>query len=96
MNLHASRRFSWVEPYLGVSFETLSSTGSYTFTLPQSIKDEIGYDIDPQTVPVSLSDNALKATLGCTVHLGPMQIFASTGIAKHLIFSGGLAYRFAP
>jgi hypothetical protein len=95
-NLHASRRFEWAEPYVGVSFESLSSEGSYTFTLPQNIKDEIGYDIDPQTVPVSLSDNAFKATVGFTAHLGPMQLFASTGITKHLIFSGGLAYRFAP
>ncbi len=95
-NLHASRRWRWIEPYVGLSFESLSSEGSYTFTLPQNIKDEIGYDIDPQTVPVSLSDNAMKATIGVTAHLGPMQVFASTGIAKHMIFSGGIAYRFAP
>ncbi|MCB2203920.1 hypothetical protein KQI65_04170 [bacterium] len=97
VNLHASRRFfHWLEPYVGISYETLNSEGSYTFTLPQNIKDEIGYDIDPQTVPVSLSDDAVKATIGVTGHLGPMQLFASTGIAKHLIFSGGIAYRFAP
>ncbi len=96
VNLHASRRFSWLEPYVGVSFESLSSEGSYTFTLPQNIKDEIGYDIDPQTVPVALSDNAFKATLGVTAHVGPLKVFVSTGIAKHMIFSGGLGYRFAP
>lgn len=96
VNLHASRRFRWIEPYAGFSFETLNSDGSYTFTLPQNIKDEIGYDINPQTVPVTLSDSAVKGTVGVTAHLGPMQIFASAGIAKHLIFSGGLAYRFNP
>jgi hypothetical protein len=93
INLHASKRFSWIEPFIGLSFETLSSEGSYTFTLPQNIKDEIGYDIDPQTVPVTLSDNAVKGTLGVTAHFGPMQVFAGMGIAKHLIFSGGLAWR---
>ncbi|MBN1448318.1 MAG: hypothetical protein JXA28_10345 [Bacteroidetes bacterium] len=96
VNLHASRRFRWIEPYVGISFEMLNSDGSYTFTLPQNIKDEIGYDIDPQTVPVTLSDNAFKGTLGVTAHLGPLQAFVSTGIAKHLIFSGGIAYRFIP
>ncbi len=96
INVHASRRFDWIEPYAGFSFETLSSEGSYTFTLPANIREEIGYDIDPQTVPVSLEDSAVKLTLGVTGYLGPMQIFAGTGIAKHLIFSGGIAYRFAP
>ncbi len=96
VNLHASRRFGWIEPYAGFSFETLNSEGSYTFTLPQNIKDEIGYDINPQTVPVTLSDNAVKGTLGVTAYLGPMQVFASAGIAKHMIFSGGLGYRFSP
>jgi hypothetical protein len=95
-NVHASRRFGFIEPYMGISYETLSSEGSYTFTLPQNIKDEIGYDIDPQTVPVTLSDDALKATFGITAHIGPLQIFASSGLTKHLIFSGGLAYRFEP
>lgn len=94
VNIHASRRFAWIEPYAGFSFESLSSEGSYTFTLPANIKEEIGYDIDPQTAPVSLEDNAVKLTLGVTAHLGPAQIFAGAGIAKHLIFSGGLAWRF--
>jgi len=95
-NIHASKRFGMIEPYVGVSYETLNSDGSYTFTLPQNIKDEIGYDIDPQTVPVTLSDDALKATFGITAHVGPLQFFASTGLTKHLIFSGGLVYRFEP
>ncbi|MBR9975389.1 MAG: hypothetical protein KFF77_07390 [Bacteroidetes bacterium] len=94
VNVHASRRFDWIEPYAGFSFESLSSEGSYTFTLPANIKEEIGYDIDPQTAPVSLDDNAVKLTLGVTAHLGRAQIFAGAGIAKHLIFSGGLAWRF--
>ncbi|MBE0643671.1 MAG: hypothetical protein IH600_06290 [Bacteroidetes bacterium] len=96
INVHASRRFDWIEPYAGFSYESLSSEGSYTFTLPANIREEIGYDIDPQTVPVSLEDSAVKLTLGVTGYLGPLQIFAGTGIAKHLIFSGGIAYRFAP
>jgi hypothetical protein len=95
-NIHASRRFDWIEPYAGFSYESLSSEGSYTFTLPANVKEEIGYDIDPQTVPVSLEDNAVKLTIGVTGYAGPLQIFASTGIAKHLIFSGGIAYRFEP
>lgn len=96
VNVHASRRFDWIEPYAGFSFESLSSEGSYTFTLPANIREEIGYDIDPQTVPVSLDDSAVKLTIGVTGYAGPLQIFASTGIAKHLIFSGGIAYRFFP
>jgi len=93
VNLHASKRWDWIEPYMGISFETLNSSGSYTFTLPMHIKEEIGYDIDPQTVPVTLSDQALKLTLGVTAHIGPVQVFMGTGIAKHLIFSGGFAWR---
>jgi hypothetical protein len=93
-NLHASRRFSWIEPYVGLSYETLNSDGSYTFTLPQGIKEEIGYDIDPQKVDLALSDQALKGTLGVSAYVGPLQIFGSMGIAKHLIFSAGIGYRF--
>lgn len=94
VNLHASRRFDWIEPYAGFSFESLASEGSYTFTLPANIKEEIGYDIDPQKAPVSLDDTAVKLTLGVTGYAGPLQIFAGAGIAKHMIFSGGIAYRF--
>ncbi|NOY06593.1 MAG: hypothetical protein GXO82_08200 [Chlorobi bacterium] len=94
VNLHASKRWGWAEPYAGISYETLDSDASYTFTLPQSIKDEIGYDIDPQTVPVSLSDQAIKATLGFTAHVGPLMAFVSAGFAKHMIYSGGIGYRF--
>lgn len=94
VNVHASRRFDWIEPYAGFSFESLSSEGSYTFTLPANIKEEIGYDIDPQKAPVSLEDSAIKLTLGLTGYAGPLQIFAGVGIAKHMIFSGGIAYRF--
>lgn len=36
-NIHASRRFDWIEPYAGFSYESLSSEGSYTFTLPANI-----------------------------------------------------------
>ncbi len=93
INVHASRRWDWIEPYIGFSFESLSSEGSYTFTLPANIKEEIGYDIDPQTVPVSLEDEAIKGTIGVTGHVGSAQIFAGMGIAKHLIFSGGVAWR---
>ncbi|MDX9758171.1 MAG: hypothetical protein RBU27_03330 [Bacteroidota bacterium] len=94
VNVHASRRFAWIEPYAGFSYEQLSSEGSYTFTLPQNIREEIGYDIDPQKAPVSLEDSAVKLTLGVTGYAGPMQIFAGIGIAKHMVFSGGIAYRF--
>ena len=79
---------------MGLSYETLRSNGSYTFTLPQGIKDEIGYDIDPQTVDLSLQDNAWKASLGLSAYIGSVHAFASMGIAKHLIFSAGFGYRF--
>jgi hypothetical protein len=94
VNLQASRRWKWFEPYAGVSFESLRSTGSYTFTLPANMKQEIGYDIDPQTVPVTLSDDAVKATLGVTAHVLQFYAFASFGVSKHLIYSGGIGYRF--
>jgi hypothetical protein len=94
VNLQASRRWQWIEPYIGVSYESLRSTGSYTFTLPANIKQQIGYDIDPQTVPVTLSDDAVKATLGVTAHVFQFYAFASFGVSKHLIYSGGVGYRF--
>ena len=94
VNLHASRKWDWIEPYIGVSFERLNSDGSYTFTLPQDVKDQIGYDISPQRVPVTLSDNAFKGTVGVTAWYQSFYAFASTGIAKHLIFSAGAGYSF--
>lgn len=93
VNLHASRRFGWVEPFVGISYENLSSTGTYRFTLPANIKESIGYDIDPQTAHIALSDHAFKGTVGVTAIVGPVDIFLSTGISKHVIFGGGVSYR---
>ena len=93
INLHASRRFGWFEPFAGISYENLFSTGTYVFTLPQTIKDQIGYDIDPQTAHISLSDHAFKGTIGATAVIGPVDVFVSTGISKHVILGGGVSYR---
>ncbi len=91
-NLHASRRFGWIEPYIGVSYEHLESKGSYTFTLPKNVVDQIGYDIDPQVARISLSDDAIKLTVGATAHLGPVQVFVNAGIAKQFILGAGVGY----
>jgi hypothetical protein len=93
-NLHASRRFGWIEPYIGVSWEHLESTGSYTFTLPKVVVDQIGYDISPQVAHISLSDNAFKLTIGATAHIGPAEIFLNTGISKQIILGGGIGVNF--
>jgi hypothetical protein len=94
LNVHASRRFDWIEPYAGLSVEHLRSSGSYTFTLPKNIVDQIGYDISPQKALIHLDDTAIKLTLGVTAHLGPVQAFASAGISKHFILGAGLSYGF--
>jgi hypothetical protein len=94
VNLHASRRFNWFEPYIGVSFEYLHSSGTYTFTLPANMVDDIGYDIDPQTAHIDLSDHAFKLTLGTLYHIGPADVFVSAGISKHFILGGGAAINF--
>ncbi len=96
VNLHASRRFNFIEPYIGLSYEHLSSTGSYTFTLPKSVVDQIGYDISPQVAHIALSDNAVKLTLGVTGHLGPVEAFISAGISKQFILGAGLAVNIGP
>jgi hypothetical protein len=94
VNLHASKRFNWFEPYVGVSFEYLHSSGTYTFTLPANIVDQIGYDIDPQTAHISLYDRAYKLTLGTLYHIGIVDAFVSAGISKHFILGGGAAINF--
>ncbi|MBI5646983.1 MAG: hypothetical protein HY962_08610 [Ignavibacteriae bacterium] len=93
-NIHASRRFDWIEPFAGISIEYLSSSGTYTFTLPQTIKDQIGYDIDPQRASISLDDLTVKGTLGVAALFGPVDVFLSAGLSKHVIFGGGAAYHF--
>ena len=94
VNLHASKRFNWFEPYLGVSFEYLHSSGTYIFTLPANVVDKIGYDIDPQTAHISLTDRALKLTVGTWYHIGPADVFISAGFSKHFILGGGAAINF--
>jgi hypothetical protein len=101
VNVHASRRFELLkslafEPYIGVSYENLRSTGTYTFVLPKRLSDELEYDIDPQTAHVDLSDNALKATIGFTVHVDPVEFNVGAGISKHFILGAGLGVRFDP
>lgn len=94
-NIHASKAFQLsrtvsFEPFLGFSFERLESTGSYTFTLPKSVVDQIGYDISPQKALIALDDNAIKATIGTTWHFGPAELALNVGISKHLLFGAGL------
>jgi hypothetical protein len=94
VNVHASRRFAWFEPYMGLSLEYLTSTGSYTFTLPKKVVDQIHYDIAPQRAEIDLDDTAVKLTVGATAHLGGLEAFVSAGISKHFILGAGLAYNF--
>ena len=94
INLHVSRRFGYVEPYIGFSFENLHSNGSYTFTLPKTVVDQIGYDIDPQVAKISLDDNAYKFTIGCTGHVGPVEAYVSAGFSKQFILGAGLGVNF--
>ncbi len=95
VNVHASRLFfNWLEPYVGLSLENLRSRGSYTFTLPKTVVDQIGYDITPQVARIKLEDTAVKATVGATAHLGPVQINAGAGISKQFILGAGIAIDF--
>lgn len=94
INLHVSRRFGYVEPYIGFSFENLHSNGSYTFTLPKTVVDQIGYDINPQVAKISLDDNAYKFSIGCTGHVGPVEAYVSAGFSKQFILGAGLGVNF--
>ncbi len=96
INVHASRRFGYVEPYMGVSYEHLSSKGTYKFVLPKRLSTQLGYDIDPQTAHISLSDDAMKLTLGVTGHLDPVELNIGVGISKHVILGAGLSVKFDP
>ncbi|MDH7514905.1 MAG: hypothetical protein QHI48_03375 [Bacteroidota bacterium] len=96
INVHAGRRFEWFEPFAGLSVELLRSAGSYTFTLPANVKAQIGYDIDPQTAHVGLSDEAVKLTVGAAGHFGNFDAFLSAGISKHFILAGGVGVRAWP
>jgi len=94
-NIHASKRFNWFEPFLGISYEHLQSNGSYTFTLPANVVSQIGYDIDPQQAKIALADNAVKVTLGSSFHWGLASLFISAGISKQFVLGAGLSYAFS-
>lgn len=94
VNVHASRRFSWIEPFVGLSYEHLQSKGSYTFTLPRAVVDQIGYDINPQVARVSLDDDAVKATIGATAYVNIFEAFVSVGMSKHVILGAGISANF--
>jgi uncharacterized protein DUF6588 len=96
INVHASKRFGFFEPYIGVSYERLESKGSYTFVLPKRLSDQLGYDIDPQTARVELKDDAVKLTIGATMYYGPAEFNIGAGISKHFILGAGLGVRFDP
>ncbi|GEM_PF-1294297 len=96
INLHAGRRFAWIEPFVGASLDLLRSKGSYTFTLPANVKEQIGYDIDPQTARIGLSDEAFKMTVGVAAHYRNLDAFISAGISKHVIIGGGVSWQFWP
>ncbi len=82
--VHASREFSPVTVYGGLSYESTTMKVSYTSTDP---------NFPGQLVDVSLDGaNAVRLTAGANLSLGVFHIFADVNVGKVTHFSGGIGF----
>lgn len=91
-NVHASKTFSVITPYLGVGWEDAKLQFKYSFTYQepdpnnpaQTVTKTVNID---KTIP---SDNKIRLVAGFTLNLGPLLLNAAYNLANYSVISGGL------
>lgn len=91
-NIHASKTFSVITPYIGLGWENAKLRFKYDFTYekpntnppPPTIQDTIIID---KTIP---SDNKFRLVAGFNLKLGPVLFNAAYNLSKYSVISGGL------
>jgi hypothetical protein len=87
-NVHASKTFLILTPYIGLGYENTKMNFDYTFTyqLP-------GQQPTPVPVKVSLTgENHFRAVVGMSLKLAVLLIHADYNISKYPSFSGGFGF----
>jgi hypothetical protein len=83
--VEASKNFSLLVVYGGISMENSTLKSSYTYTDPLSSTDY------PVTIELD-GVNAFRATVGLGLNLGVFRIFADGNFGSVVQFSGGIAF----
>lgn len=89
-NIHASKTFLVLTPYLGLGYENTKMDFDYTFTyqLPNQ---------QPKNIPIKLSltgENHFRAVAGLSLKLAVFLIHADYNIAQYPSFNGGIGFTF--
>jgi len=89
-NVHASKKFSVITPYIGLGWEDAKLKFHYDFTYDELQPDQTiiqrTITID-KTIP---SDNKIRLVTGFTLNLGPILFNAAYNLSKYSVISGGL------
>lgn len=91
-NVHASKTFSVITPYLGIGWEDAKLQFKYDFayTKPnpnnptQTITDTLHID---KTIP---ANNKIRLVTGFSLNLGPLLLNVAYNLSKYSVISGGL------
>jgi hypothetical protein len=91
-NVHASKKFAVITPYIGIGWEDAKLQFKYSFSYQepdpnnptQPITRTVNID---KTIP---SDNKIRLVAGFTLNLGPILFNAAYNLSKYSVISGGL------
>lgn len=92
VNVHASKKFSVITPYIGVGWEDAKLQFKYSFSYqepdPANPTTPITRTVNiDKTIP---SDNKIRLVAGFSLNLGPILFNAAYNLAKYSVISGGL------
>lgn len=107
-NLHFSKEIeNWFRIYSGISYDMITITSEYTYSLPIEVQWQLGLierpyhnptpgypgDQNPQKSTLELSDQSVKWTVGITKDLGDFTIFADYNLSEYSVFCLGACYK---
>jgi hypothetical protein len=83
IGVQASKRWSVVEPYLGLALDS--------FNLDMTYDQNDGLNSEEVTVEYD-ADRNMHLTVGTAVHLGPLHLNAEANVAEHFSYAFGFAF----
>lgn len=88
-NIHASKTFAVITPYIGLQYESSSIDLDYTY------KPEPGVPALDQRLKVTLDgENSFRAIIGTSLSLGFFALNVDVGFSKQTVLTGGLTFGF--
>jgi hypothetical protein len=92
-NVHASKSFGIVTPYVGLQYESSSFTASYTTTADPSSGDPYLRQAHKVSLTVD-GDDSFRATIGASFQLAVLVLNADYSVTSQPVATAGLSFEF--